>query len=318
MLTLDNRGHDKNGGALVLRFLSETIQYLPILILSLLLISPLIHTGLPLKKYTRLNEILLIITIVTLCWDFMKNKRVFLVKRTEILIILTGVSSVVSVFYGHLFLGVSIGWIDFYQTFNIILFLLYFRTGTYFRHERFKVGAKIIILVSILVVNLLSLSQLLPWGFINVLPLYMPDGMIKSSGYEMVFLHEGSIGRIVGTISSATSFAMMMVIVILLLAGWGIFIPIKNRIVKLLHGLLITLSVTTLILTFSRTGQLTFFVAAAYLGGVAVLVEKKKTNGVLVAIIMGYVLYFVMQNIPDLYLVNKASMRGFRIAHTFT
>ncbi len=299
--------------------ISRIKPYLPAVVFGLLLISPLIPTGLPLKKYTRLNEILLVIIVIAgLASYLIKNKK-FVFMKIEILILAIGMSLIVSNFFGYFVLGVPLGWIDFYQVFNIMLFVCYFRLGTFLDCQRAWNSFLIIMALCILCLNLLAISQLYPWGFHNILPLYMPDGMMKSSGYEVVFLGQGTIGRIVGTLSSPTSFSIIMVIIAFLLAGWILYIPIREKVNKVLLHLLLILSVFVLLLTFARAGLLAFFISLMFFLGVACFGEKKKIFGMVFSIILATLLYFSIYTLPGKNLLNlhQTSLRGYRVANTF-
>jgi len=300
--------------------MSKITPYFPAVIFGLLLISPLIPTGLPIKKYTHLNEILLMIIVLATLANHVIQKNSFSPLKIEILILSIGISLTVSNFFGYLFLDVPLGWIDFYQVFNVLLFACYFRLGTFFDYEKIQNSTLIILFLSILCLNLLSISQLYPWGFHNILPLYMPAGMIKTSGYEMVFQGQGTIGRIVGIISSPTSFSIIMVIIALLLAGWILYIPIRKIVNKTIIHLLLIFSVFVLLLTFARAGLLAFFVSFMFFLGVACFVEKKKIFGLVLSIILAFLLYFSSNTLlgKDLLNLPKASLRGYRVAHIFT
>ena len=300
--------------------ISKTKPYLPAVVFGLLMISPLILTGLPIKKYTRLNEILLIVIVIaTLANYLIKNKKLVFMK-IEILILSIGISLTVSNFYGYLFLDVPLGWIDFYQVFNILLFACYFRLGTFFDYGKIRDSVLIMLALFILCLNLLSISQLFPWGYHNIFPLYMPAGMIKSSGYEMVFLGQGTIGRIVGTLSSPTSFSIIMVIVVLLLAGWILYVPITKTANRILLNLLLIFSVFVLLMTYSRSGQVAFFISLLFFLSVAHFIDKKKIFGMALSIILAYLLFYSLQTSPGkiALAIPTDALRGYRTEHIFT
>lgn len=306
-------------GIFMRSFLMKIKPYCPVVIFGLLLVSPLISTGMPIKKYTRLNEILLVVIIAAALLRHIAMRRKFVPSNMEALLLSIGMSLTVSNFFGYFFLDMPLGWIDFYQVFNIVLFACYFRVGTFFEYGEIKKTAFVMVGIFILCMDLLSLSQLTPWGYHHILPLYMPAGMIQTSGYETVFLHDGTIGRVVGTLSSATSFSMILVVVVLLLTGWILYIPSATAAGRIpAHGLLI-LSVFVLIMTFSRSGMLSLFVSFSLLLGFAHFAEKKKIVGVSVSALIAFLFYFSLQWIPGETVmgVKKESLRSFRVEHTF-
>lgn len=294
--------------------------YFLAVVFGLLMISPLIPTGLPIKKYTRLNEILLIILVIATLLNHVTMRKRFYFMKIEILILSIGISLTVSNFYGYFFLDVPLGWIDFYQLFNILLFACYFRLGSFFEYEKIRNGTLIMLALFILCLNLFSISQLFPWGYHNILPLYMPKGMIKSMGYEQVFLYQGSIGRIVGTLSSPTSFSIIMVIVILLLAGWILYVPITKTANRILLNLLLIFSVFVLLMTYSRSGQVAFSISLLFFLSAAQFIDKKKIYGIALSIILAYLLFFSLQTsaLESALGIPTVSLRGYRIEHIFT
>jgi hypothetical protein len=294
--------------------------YFPMLILGLILISPLIPTGLPIKKYTRLYEIVLAAVMVAIFWEHVATrKKIASLSSEEALLLAIGISLTVSNLYGYFVLDMPLGWIDFYQVFNVVLFACYFRVGTFIDCKKIRKSAIVMLGFLILCMDVLSISQLTPWGYHHILPLYMPAGMIQSSGYEIAFIHEGTIGRVVGTLSSPTSFSVILVIVALLLAGWILYIPTRKAGGRILsHGLLV-LSVFVLFMTFSRSGLLSFFVSFSLLLGFAHFVDKRSIVGVAVSILIAVLFYLSMQWLPGDTVagVKKESLRSYRIEHTF-
>jgi len=93
-----------------LGFLNYIVQkkrsYVPVILFCLILVSPLIPTGLPFKKYVRLNEIFLIATMLLYYAAIVvKNKEIGL-RKIEILLLLIGCSLLFSILHGYLFLDV--------------------------------------------------------------------------------------------------------------------------------------------------------------------------------------------------------------------
>ena len=98
-----------------------------LLVLSSFFLSPLIKTGLPVKQFTWINEI---IALLVFSYYFL-NGRLFKDKIHIIEIILIGLalSLTISNLFGYVFLNVHPALIDFYQVFNLFLFIIYFRIG---------------------------------------------------------------------------------------------------------------------------------------------------------------------------------------------
>jgi len=280
---------------------------IPVLIFCFLLLSPLINTGLSLKQYTRFNEVLVIIAALFIFMAGVAKQQIGGLKMVDRWLALLGVWSVGSILWGYLYLNVIFSWQDFYLILNIFLFALYFRAGTYFTAEsaQNRFYWKIIGL-AIIVLNLLSISQLFPWGFKHVLPLYTPARYMAL--LSVTFEYVGTIGRIQGIIGSPTSFSIIMVILISMITSWLIFKPGKNHMIVFVF----MLSITTLILTFSRSGALAFIVSQLFLFCVA----WKKHRSALKKLFLVYLLMVII-SVFYLTIIEKtfhfSGLRGFRL-----
>jgi len=307
--------------AIFLLFLDYIIQkkkgYVTVILFSLLLISPLIPTGLPLKKYTRLNEMFLIVSVIILfASNAVRGKSVKL-NNSEGLLCLIGISLLFSTCLSYLLLDVIPTLVDFYCVFNIGLFCLYFRFGTFFEYKNKNVSVMLkMLFISVLALNIISISQIFPWGFKNVLPLYVPEGYSESIGYQQLYEATGTIGRIPGIIASPTSFSIILVIIVITISGWIVYMPVRHKMNSLLIKALLILSTVTLVLTFSRSGLLALIISMIYLFRVARFKDKRNIS----TIMMSYILASVLLVTPLLYLdklfnIPLSSLRGFRLSY---
>lgn len=306
---------------LVLRFLKITIiknrSYLPVIIFCLLLISPLIPTGLGLKKYTRLNEIYLVIaTIALFMTNAVKGKPIG-IKKTEHLLVILGLWMSISISFGYLFLDVIPSPRDFYQVFNIMLFVLYFRVGTFFNYKNEKLSSMLkILFIAILGLNIISISQIFPWGFKYILPLYVPEAGGYLERYQLYYSYTGTVSRTLGIITSPTSFSIILVIIIIMIVAWIVYMPARNRGHSLLINLLLILSLVTLILTFSRTGFIALIMSQLYFLIIAKSKDRRRISKIIIPYILVFALLITFLSCFDkLFDIPLSSLRGFRLSY---
>lgn len=263
------------------------------------------------KKYTRLNEIFLLLSAALLFATHVVKNKSFGLKKIEILLLLIGVSMTFSIFYGYLFLDVIICARDFYPVFNIILFFFYFRFGTFFDHENINMNhVKKIFFISVVGLNLIAISQMFSWGFKNVLPLYIPELLFQR--YNSKFIKSGLIQRALGNIGSPNSFSSIMLIIIVMLTAWIVYMPIKNDRSRLFLYPMCMLSIVSFILAFSRSGLIALIVSMFYLIIVAKCQDKKK----IVKSFVPYILLFTL-SLPAFFYNDTAKtllgkFRGYR------
>lgn len=309
----------------LLLLLNNIIQknrsYISVILFCLLLLSPLIPTGLALKQYTRLSEIFLVVVLMLFFMINAVKSSSIGVKKTELLIGTLALSVLFSILWGYLVMNIIPSIKDLYSILNIAFYGLCFRIGTLFNywHEKIGVMLKTIFFV-ILAVDIISISQLFPWGAQYILPLYMPQ---KQMAREMItYDYIGSLERIVGISTNPTNFSLIVVIIIALITGWIIYMPVKNkRSEMILQGLLI-LTVTAMVLTFSRSGLLALIVSQLYI----LIVAKNKDRKKIMKIISPYILLFVLIMVSSTvifisienYFNNSIYLRGFRLEYIFS
>lgn len=303
---------------LLIHIIQRKKSYVPIILFSLILISPMIPTGLPLKQYTRLNEIFLIVFVV-LCItiNVIRNKSIG-IKRIEVLLLLIGCSLSFSIFIGYLFLDVMPTTIDFYQVFNIILFCFYLRFGTFFDYKNINVNVMLgIFFMSFMCLNVISLSFLFPWGIEEIIPIYAPERtLIRLQG---ALTEVGTISRIVGIMGNANSSAMVLVIIIILITAWMVYMPAKKKRHGLLLKLLLVFSNLNVILAFSRSGLITLTISIGYLLWKAAIRDKKNISGAIIIYILFFTLSIaILSYSSTLFGLSVSSLRGFRLSEILT
>lgn len=300
--------------------LDKNKGYLAAITFCLILVSPLIPTGLGLKQYTRLNEIFIIAAAGMIFIINLISGRVFKFKKIELLLLVLGLWMSVSILHGYIFLGVTPSPRDFYQIFNIILFGIYFRLGTFFNHKDVnRAGVLRLFFISILGLNFISIIQLSQWGVKNILPLYVPARGGHLERYILYCAYTGGLSRTLGIITSPTSFSIIMVVIITLLAAWIIYNPTKSKRFGLSVTLLFTASVISMILTFSRSGFIALIISQLFLFCMVKFKERIHIS----KIILYYFLVLIL-SLTFVFNINKflntsfSNLRGFRVSFMFS
>ena len=303
-----------------LGFLNYIVQkkrsYVPVILFCLILVSPLIPTGLPFKKYVRLNEIFLIATMLLYYAAIVvKNKEIGL-RKIEILLLLIGCSLLFSILHGYLFLDVIPTPLDFNQVFNIFMFCFYLRFGLFFDHHDIdtRVMGKIFF-PAILLYNFISISLLFPWGIENIMPYYLPEHM--TTRFQEFYTSNLYLPRSMGIVGSANSSAILTAIIVLLIIAWMIYTPRTDKKHYLLSILLYS-SLLNLFLTFSRNALLSFVLGTAYLVITTKSTYKKNVSRI---VLLSFIFIFLI-SIGLLYTVefggiSYENLRGFNFTIVF-
>ena len=130
-------------------------------IFGCLFLSPLVNTHLPIKQYTRLNEIFLMLATIY----YLTNGKLFKYgfNKIEISLLLLAISLSISILFGYIFLGVYPAIIDFYQVFNLFLFVLYFKIGRLSDIANFDKIVKVvsIIFLTYSIFNIININHLI-------------------------------------------------------------------------------------------------------------------------------------------------------------
>jgi len=247
--------------------------------------------------------------------NVVKGKTVGL-KKIEQLLILMGFSVTFSNLYGYLFLDIIVSPLDFYPVFNIILFVFYFRCGTFINLSVINSRTiKTILFVSILLYNIISISMIFPWGAENIFPLYIPE--YWANRYGSHFADNLFIERIVGIMGNANSSAMITVILIILLMAWKMYMQKKGVKNSILLNILFFSSLLCLLLSFSRTAILSLSIGYLYLVLSPKLSRRvKKSRIALIIIFISSITFFTIRQTDQLFGVSYKNLRDFSFVAT--
>jgi hypothetical protein len=289
---------------------------IPVILFILLLLSPLIPTGFPLKKYMRLNEIFLIIVLALLFANNTIKGVIIRIKQSEFLLFLVLLSLLISIHFGYLFLDIIPSTADYSQVFNIILFILYFRFGTFFNYKNKNTGIYLkIIFMGILALNIISIIQITPWGFENITSLYMTPGNYDRFSDEKRMIW---IPRLMGMMETPTSFSIILVIIIIMIVGWNIFMKTGGGKYNYSLYILLILTMLTLTLTFSRSGFLALMTSMAYFLGVTKFQHKRKITRIIIFFLSFFLsVGSILLIVGALFDIDIDQMRGFRLDSLF-
>jgi len=220
-----------------------------ILVLGSFFLSPLIKTGLPIKQFTWLNEI---IALLVFCYYFLNGKlfkdKVHII---EILLIGLALSLTISNLFGYVFLNVYPALIDFYQVFNLFLFIIYFRIGR--NSSRFDIENNLTKLnIIFLLYAIFNLVTMFSWGFENLMPYYITeDSYLKNKWWYDGF---GFMPRSIGRLGNANSSALISNIILIFYISWSVYKPkYINKYIFFFSFLMILFGNLS---HFSRTGLL--------------------------------------------------------------
>lgn len=218
------------------------------LVLGSFFLSPLIKTGLPIKQFTWLNEI---IALLVFCYYFLNGKlfkdKVHII---EILFIGLALCLTISNLYGYVFLNVHPALIDFYQVFNLFLFIIYFRIGK--NSAGFNIENNLTKLNTIfLLYGLFNLVIMFSWGFENLMPYYITEESYLNNKWWYDGL--GFMPRSIGRLGNSNSSALISNIVLIFYISWLIIYKPRNRnkYIYIFSFLMIFISTLS---HFSRTG----------------------------------------------------------------
>jgi O-antigen ligase len=286
-------------------------SYIPVILFVLVIISPLITTGLPLKKYTRLNEIFLLVIIVFIFMSSAVSHKPFSLKKIEQLLLLIGFNLTISTLYGYLFLDIIVSVRDFYPIYNTILLLIYFRCGTFFNYR--NISGPIVrttLFFSIVLYNIISIMMIFPWGLRILMSYFVPAHVYeKHISFFNTHLYAGS-QRIVGVLGNSNSSAIMTVILLILVIGWILFMPIQSFFNKLLMYVLLFSTLLTLGLSFSRTAIISFFIGIIYLLFSSSILKKRTIKLISIFMLVGFSSIIIMNNTNKFFIIPYDHLRG--------
>ncbi|MCX6765272.1 MAG: O-antigen ligase family protein [Candidatus Nealsonbacteria bacterium] len=289
-------------------------SYIPVIIFCLLLISPFLHTGLVIKQYTRLNEIFLIIVAIVILANNVTKEKLIGIKKIEFLLLILSLWTSISNLFGYMFLDVIPCASDFYPVFNILLFAIYFRLGTFFDFEQGKTGNMLrFLFITILFFNFISISQLSHWGYSNILPLYVPCGFLQSSN-----LFE-PLSRTLGIMGNPCSFSIILVIILILLVAWIMYIQEMNKKFSFSLILLLLSTSVSLILTFSRTGFVALTISLPFLLMMAKFRDGRNISKIMLpCTVITVLIIILLLNYNYFFYISFSSLRGFRLDNIFS
>ena len=285
--------------------------YIPVILFFLVILSPLITTGLPLKKYTRLNEIFLITyAVISFMYISVRAKPLYL-KKIELLLLLIGFNLTLSTLYGYLFLDIIVSARDFYPVYNTILLLIYFRCGTLFNYINFrKSKVNTVLFTTIMLYNIIHILSLFPWGWKFIMPYLLPEHRYEfMQSYYDTHLYIGT-QRIVGVMGNANSTAVLTSILLILVIGLILFMPRTSITNRILLYTLFFLTSLTLGLSFSRTAFISFTVAIIYLLFSRSILKKISLMFVVYSALIGSSLIIVMYNTSSFFTIPYDHLRG--------
>ena len=161
----------------------------------------------------------------------------------------------ISILFGYIFLGVYPAIIDFYQVFNLFLFVLYFRIGRLSSEANFDKIVKVVSII-FLTYSIFNIITMFGWGFEVLLPYYIPEEpyLRNKASYDWI----GFMPRSVGIMGNANSSAIVSNIVFILSIAWLYIFKSKKRF-SIYSKIVFFFIIISTMSHFSRTGLLSLF-----------------------------------------------------------
>lgn len=237
---------------------SKNRNYLVIVLFSLLIISPWINTGLSFKGHTRFNELFLFAIIPLLFVVMVIKREKIRFTKIDLWFPIMAISMLISIFWGYA-RGVGYAYVDFSYIIYVLMFWMYFKVGQLFDVDKKVVSIAVLVpLISILLMDVISIVQETQWGLIYLAPHFMPERTMNtvSTARSVQCLF-----RLSGIVGSPNSFAMIVVTLLSLLMSWRLYIGKYDYLVILIS----IFSFVVNMLTFSRNGLLIFVLSQGYL-----------------------------------------------------
>jgi hypothetical protein len=186
--------------------------------------------------------------------------------KIEISLLLLAISLSISILFGYIFLGVYPAIIDFYQVFNLFLFVLYFKIGRLSDIANFDKIVKVVSII-FLTYSIFNIITMFGWGFEVLLPYYIPEEpyLRNKASYDWI----GFMPRSVGIMGNANSSAIISNIVFIISLSWLSIYRVKKQFSIYILIIIFIIIISTMS-HFSRTGLLSL------LGGLVALFWNKK------------------------------------------